>query len=197
MKKHALIAIASAAAAAAAVVSGSAFAAVSTYNLDPSHTYPSFEIDHGGMSVWRGKFTKSKGVIVLNRAAKTGSAEVVIDAASISTGNALLDKHVGSAEILDAAKYPTAVYKGSAIRFDGEQPVEIQGALTLHGVTRPLNLKIDAFKCAIDPMLKREVCGANATAQFNRADFGVDYGKSEGFSMLTKLQIQVEGMKAD
>lgn len=91
--------------AAAAIVSSSAFAAAATYNLDPTHTYPSFEVDHGGMSVWRGKFTKSKGVIVLDRAAKSGSAEVTIDAASISTGNAALDKHVGSAEILDTAKF--------------------------------------------------------------------------------------------
>ncbi|AMP16322.1 YceI family protein [Collimonas pratensis] len=182
---------------AAAVFSGSAFAAAATYNLDPTHTYPSFEVDHGGMSVWRGKFTKSKGVIVLDRAAKSGTMEVQIDAASISTGNAALDKHVSSAEILDAAKFPGAVYKGKSIRFNGEQPAEVIGTFTLHGVTKPLNLKIDAFKCAMDPMLKREVCGANATAEFNRADFGVDYGKSEGFSMLTRLQIQVEGVKAD
>ena len=182
---------------AAAAFSGSALAAAATYHLDPTHTYPSFETDHGGMSVWRGKFTKSKGIIVLDRAAKTGTMEVQIDAGSNSTGNAALDKHVASAEILDAAKYPVASYKGSAIRFNGDKPAEVEGTFTLHGVSKPLKLKIDAFKCAMDPMLKREVCGANATAEFNRADFGVDYGKSEGFSMLTKLQIQVEGVKAD
>jgi polyisoprenoid-binding protein YceI len=181
----------------ATAFSGSAFAANATYNLDPSHTYPSFETDHGGMSVWRGKFAKSKGVIVLDRAAKTGTMDVQIDAASISTGNAALDKHVGSAEILDVKKYPVATYKGSAMRFEGDKPVEVTGTFTLHGISKPLNLKIDAFKCAIDPTLKREVCGANATAEFNRADFGVDYGKSEGFNMITRLQIQVEGVKTE
>lgn len=89
------------------------------------------------------------------------------------------------------------MYKGNSVRFDGDKSVEVLGTFTLHGVTKPLNLKVDTFKYAMDPMLKREVCGANVTAEFNRADFGVDYGKSGGFSMVTKLQIQVEGVKAD
>lgn len=183
-------------AALAAVLSAPAFA--TTYNLDPSHTYPSFETDHfGGVSVWRGKFTKSSGTVVLDRAAKTGTVDVTIDASSIDTGNGALDKHVRSAEMLDVEKYPTAVYKGTSIRFDGDKPVEVIGTFTLHGVTKPLNLKIDSFKCFTNPMLKREVCGADATAQFDRADFGVNYGQAYGFKMATTLQIQVEGVKAD
>ncbi|CAM2191665.1 Polyisoprenoid-binding protein YceI [Paraburkholderia kururiensis] len=180
----------------AAVLSAPAFA--TTYNLDPTHTYPSFETDHfGGVSVWRGKFTKSSGTVVLDRAAKTGTVDVTIDASSIDTGNGALDKHVRSAEMLDVEKYPTAVYKGTSIRFDGDKPVEVIGTFTLHGVTKPLNLKIDSFKCFTNPMLKREVCGADATAQFDRADFGVNYGQAYGFKMATTLQIQVEGVKAD
>ncbi|WP_028223064.1 YceI family protein [Paraburkholderia oxyphila] len=187
-----------AAAALAAAIVTPAFAAPTTYNLDPSHTFPSFEADHfGGISVWRGKFTKSSGTVVLDRAAKTGTVDVTIDASSIDTGNPTLDKHVSSAELLDATKYPTAVYKGTSIRFDGDKPVEVIGTFTLHGVTKPLNLKIDSFKCFQNPMLKREVCGADATAQFDRSDYGVDYGKAYGFKMATTLQIQVEGIKAD
>lgn len=183
-------------AALAAVLSAPAFA--TTYNLDPTHTYPSFETDHfGGVSVWRGKFTKSSGTVVLDRAAKTGTVDVTIDASSIDTGNGALDKHVRSAEMLDVEKFPTAVYKGTSIRFDGDKPVEVIGTFTLHGVTKPLNLKIDSFKCFMNPMLKREVCGADATAQFDRADFGVNYGQAYGFKMATTLQIQVEGVKAD
>jgi polyisoprenoid-binding protein YceI len=174
-----------------------AFAAPVTYNLDPSHTYPSFETDHfGGLSVWRGKFTKSSGTVVLDREAKTGTVDVSIDASSIDTGNAALDKHVSGADFLNADQFPTATYKGTSIRFEGDHPVEVIGALTLHGVTKPLNLKIDSFKCMMNPMLKREVCGADAKAEFNRADFGIDYGKNYGFKMETKLEIQVEGVKA-
>ncbi|WP_322105964.1 YceI family protein [Paraburkholderia sp. J41] len=187
-----------AAAVLAAAVATPALAAATTYNLDPSHTYPSFEADHfGGVSVWRGKFTKSKGVVTLDRAAKTGTVDVTVDASSIDTGNALLDKHVSGTEFLDAAKFPTAVYKGTSIRFDGDTPVEVIGEFTLHGVTKPLNLKINTFKCFQNPMLKREVCGADASAEFDRADYGVNWGQSYGFKTLTKLQIQVEGVKAD
>lgn len=187
-----------AAAALAAAIATPAFAAPTTYNLDPTHTYPSFETDHfGGVSVWRGKFTKTTGTVVLDSAAKTGTVDVTIDAASIDTGNAALDKHVRSGEFLDTDKYPTATYKGTSIRFDGDKPVEVIGEFTLHGVTKPLNLKIDSFKCFQNPMLKREVCGADAKAEFNRADYGVNWGESYGFKMATTLQIQVEGVKAD
>lgn len=187
-----------AAAALAAAIATPAFAAATTYNLDPSHTYPSFEADHfGGVSVWRGKFTKTTGTVVLDREAKTGTVDVTIDASSIDTGNASLDKHVRSAEFLDTDKFPTATYKGTSIRFEGDKPVEVIGTFTLHGVTKPLNLKIDSFKCFQNPMLKREVCGADAKAEFNRADYGVNWGETYGFKMATPLQIQVEGVKAD
>jgi polyisoprenoid-binding protein YceI len=181
-----------------ALMAGSAIAAPTTYNLDPSHTYPSFEADHfGGISVWRGKFTKSSGVVTLDRAAKSGSVEVTIDTASIDTGNAPLDKHVKTAEFLDVEKFPTATFKGTSLRFNGDTPVEVAGNFTFHGVTKPLTLKIDSFKCFINPMIKREVCGAEASAQFDRADYGVNWGTSYGFKTLTQLQIQVEGVKAD
>lgn len=189
--KHAFIA----AAALAAFVSGTAFAA-DTYQLDPTHTYPSFAADHfGGLSVWRGKFTKSTGTVTLDRAAKTGTVDVTIDAASIDTGNKKLDDHLQTAEMFDVTKYPTATYKGTQIKFDGDKPVEVVGTLTLHGVTKPVDLKIDSFKCMPHPMLKREVCGVEASAEFNRADFGLDFGQKYGFSMKTALAIQAEGIK--
>lgn len=188
---HVLIALITAGSAA------SAFAA-DTYTIDPSHTYPSFEADHmGGVSVWRGKFTKSSGTVTLDRAAKTGTMEITIDTSSIDFGHAKMNDHAKSADMFDVAKYPTAVYKGTSVKFDGDKPVSVDGTLTLHGVTKPLTLAIDKFKCIQHPMLKREVCGADATASFNRADFGIDYGAKYGFSMDTKLAIQVEAIKSN
>jgi polyisoprenoid-binding protein YceI len=184
--------------AAGALIAGMSFNAMAadTYQLDPNHTYPSFEADHfGGISVWRGKFKKSSGTVTLDRAAKTGTVDVTIDTTSIDTGNDKLDKHLQTPEFFDAAKYPTATYKGTQIRFDGDTPVEVIGTLTMHGVTKPLNLKIESFKCFINPMLKREVCGTESTATFDRADFGMDWGKSYGFNTKTVLHIQTEGVK--
>ena len=166
-----------------------------TYLLDASHTYPSFEADHeGGASIWRGKFTRSSGNVTLDRVARTGTVNVRIDAASVSTGNAILDSELRSDEFFGVARFPDATYTGNQIRFDGETPVEVIGTLTLHGVTRPLNLKLETFKCYANPRLKREVCGTEATATFDRGDFGLDNGRQYGYSLRTVLHIQAEAI---
>ena len=180
------------------VVANAASAAPVTYNLDPNHTYPSFEADHfGGLSVWRGKFTQSAGKVVIDRAAKAGTVDVTVQTASISFGHEKMDAHAKGAELFDVAKFPTATYKGKFSAFTGDEPTEVQGEFTLHGVTKPLTLKINQFKCVVNPMLKKEVCGADASATFKRSDYGVSYGEAYGFNMDVKLQIQVEGIKAD
>jgi polyisoprenoid-binding protein YceI len=145
-----------------ATSAGLACAAVDTYKIEPNHTYPSFEADHMGISVWRGKFTKTDGTITLDRAAKTGTVDIT--------------------------------FKGNKLRFEGENLVAVMGDFTLHGVTKPLTLNIAKFKCIQHPMLKREVCGADAHAIFQRSDFGVTFGMPN-FSPEVRLAIQVEAVK--
>src|ERR1700693_872247 len=112
----------------AALVSASAFAAPVTYILDPSHTYPSFEADHmGGLSVWRGKFDKSSGKVVYDKDAKSGSIDVTVDMSSVDFGMPKLNEHAKSAEIFDAAKFPSATFKGTLVGFKGGAPTEVQG----------------------------------------------------------------------
>jgi len=184
-----------AAGALAASLSFSAFADVSTYQLDPDHTYPSFEADHiGGLSVWRGKFDRSQGTVKLDRAARTGTVEVTTEIASVHTGSTKLDQNLQAEQFFDASKFPEAAYKGT-IRFKGDKPVSVVGNLTMHGVTRPLTLDIDSFRCMPHPMLKREVCGVDAVGEFDRSDFGIDFGKTYGFSMKTRLLISAEALK--
>jgi len=180
-----------------ALVAGSAIAAPVTYNVDPAHTYPSFEADHmGGLSVWRGKFDKSSGTIVLDKEKSSGTVEITVDASSIDFGHPKLNEHAKSAEIFDVEKFPTATYKGTLAKFKDGAPTEVQGQFTLHGVTKPLTLKINQFKCMISPMSKKEVCGADASATFNRSDFGVSFGDKYGFKQEVILQIQVEAGRA-
>lgn len=173
----------------------SAFA--QTYTIDPDHTYPSFEADHFGTSIWRGKFDKTRGTIVLDRAAKTGTVDITVDTSSIDFGLAKMNEHARSKDMFNVEKFPTATYKGKSIKFDGDKPVAVEGEFTLLGVTKPLTLKINQFKCIQNPMLKREVCGADASAEFNRSDYGLTYALNYGFSPLVKLAIQVEAIKAD
>jgi polyisoprenoid-binding protein YceI len=181
----------------AVLVSASSFAAPVTYVLDPDHTYPSFEADHmGGLSVWRGKFDSSSGKVVYDKAAKAGSISVTVNMSSVNFGMPKLNEHAKSAEMFDVAKYPTATYTGKFTKFDGAAPTEAQGTLTMHGVTKPVTLTINSFLCMQSPLTKKEVCGADASATFNRSDFGVSFGDKYGFKQEVKLQIQVEGSPA-
>jgi len=171
-------------------------AAPTTYEIDASHTYPSFEADHsGGMSVWRGKFNSSSGKITLDKAANAGTVEVTIDMKSIDFGHQGLNDHANTPDIFDTAKFPTATYSGKLAGFTNGTPKTVEGNLTMHGVTKPVTLTINSFKCAPDRS-GREKCGADASATINREDWGVSFGKSFGFDMKVVLRIQVEALAA-
>ena len=183
--------------AAAVLATGTAVAAPVKYNIDPNHTYPSFSADHfGGVSTWRGKFRSSSGTIVVDQQAQSGSVDVKIDTSSVDLGHDKLNAHVKSPDFLDVEKFPSANYTGKLVKFRDGMPTEVDGALTLHGVTKPVVLKIDSFKCKVNPMTKKDFCGANASGEINREDFGISYGKQLGFDMKTGLQIQVEAIKS-
>ena len=174
---------------------GTAAAATVTYDIDPEHTFPSFEADHlGGLSVWRGKFNRSHGSVTLDRAAGSGTVEVVVDVSSIDFGHDGLNEYALGAELFEAGKYPQAVYKGRLEDFVDGRPTRVAGELTLHGVTRPVELEVKRFKCMPHPMLKRELCGADALATIQRDEFGMDAGKDYGFDMAVTLRIQVEAI---
>lgn len=168
------------------------------YEIDPSHTYPSFEADHmGGLSIWRGKFTRSSGTIEYDPVARTGSIDITVDAASADFGHAKLNEVIRQPSYLDVAQFPTATYKGKLTRFNGAVPGAVEGELTLHGVTRPVTLTINQFLCKKTPPSGREKCGADASATINRKEFGISRGEEMGLGMEVKLQIQVEGTKVE
>ena len=154
----------------AALSSASALAVPVTYVLDPQHTYPSFEADHmGGLSVWRGKFTETSGKVIYDKDAKSGAIEVTVKVNSIDFGMPKMDEHAKSADLFDAAKYPTATYSGKFTKFNGAAPSEAQGTLTLHGVTKPVTLPfhVDIHGTTAD---------AKGHADLVRTAFGVGQG---------------------
>jgi polyisoprenoid-binding protein YceI len=182
----------------AVLTAGAAVAAPVKYNIDPNHTFPSFTADHmGGLSKWRGKVNSSSGSIVLDAAAQTGTVDVTMAMKEIDFGHEKMNTHAKSAEIFDVEKFPTATYTGKLTGFKNGAPTEVDGTLTLHGVSKPVKLKINSFVCKPHPMAKKEVCGADAVGKINREEFGVSYGKAYGFNQDVELQIQVEALKAD
>jgi polyisoprenoid-binding protein YceI len=180
------------------LATGAATAAPVKYNIDPNHTYPSFEADHlGGLSVWRGKFNKSSGTVMLDKAAGTGTVDITVDMKSADFGQDELNKGAQGKDLFESHLYPQARYMGKLAGFVNGAPTRVVGQLSLHGITRPLDLKINSFKCMPHPMFKREVCGADALATFKRDAFGMDAGKDYGFKMDVTLRIQVEAIAAE
>jgi polyisoprenoid-binding protein YceI len=175
-------------------------AAPARFTVDSEHTYPSFEADHfGGMSVWRGKVDKTEGSIVFDKEAQGGTVDVTMDMTTIDSGLDKLNEHLKGTDagMLDVARFPTARYIGKLASFKNGAPTQVQGELTLHGVTKPVTLTINSFKCMTHPMKKKEFCGADAAATINREDFGLNFGKAFGFKMDVKIAIQVEAVAAD
>ena len=181
-------------AAAALFATAAAQAAPVTYNVEPMHTYPSFEADHMGISTWRGKFDRTSGSITMDREAGTGSLSIVVDMKSADFGLEAMNKAAKSNELFDVAKYPKATFKGTLEGFADGAPTRAVGTLEMHGKTNPVTLEIKKFKCIPHPMFKREACGADVYATLDREQFGMDAGKAYGFSMAVDLRIQVEAV---
>ncbi len=171
----------------------SAFAADS-YTVDPNHTYPHFSISHLGFSTMHGRFDKTSGSVTLDRAAKTGSVDIAIETGSVSTGFVKRDDHLKSPDFFNAAEFPTITYKSTAVHFNGDKLASVDGNLTISGVTKPVTLTIDEFNCGTNPMNKKDECGAAASAQIKRSDFGVKYGLP-AIGDDVKLVFEIEAVK--
>ncbi len=172
---------------------GIAFAA-DTYTLDSSHTFPRFEINHFGFSTHHGQFNRTAGKLVLDRGARTGSIDIVVQTASIGTGDPKLEEHLRSPDFFNVEKFPSMVYRSKAIKFSGDAPASAEGELTLLGVTKPLTLTISRLVCAPHPFYKKEDCGAEVTGTLKRSDYGMTkYLPALGDEVT--LRIQVESIK--
>jgi polyisoprenoid-binding protein YceI len=176
-----------------AVAGAPAFGAPERYEVDSDHTYPSLEFPHMGISTWRGKFNKTRGHVILDRAARTGEVDILVEAASIDFGHRVMNEAALAPEWLNADMHPNLRYVGT-IRFEGDAPAAVDGRLTLLGTTRPVALRIHSLKCIRHPIFRREVCGADASGRIDRGEFGMKQSIGEG-SLEVTLRIQVEAMK--
>jgi polyisoprenoid-binding protein YceI len=179
----------------AALLGSAAHAAPAAYAFDPTHTFVTFEIAHFGTSTNRGRFDKKEGTVQLDKAAKTGKVEITIDTTSINTGTPAFNTHLQSADLFDAAKFPTIKFVSDKFVFNGDKVAEVMGTLTLLGKSQAVTLKANQFNCYESPMLKREVCGGDFEATIDRTAFGLNYGVDWGFPKNVRLLIQVEAVK--
>ena len=192
MQRPALTALACAA---TLFTAGGALAQSATYMVEPTHTFATFEIDHFGAAVNRGRFEKKEGQITLDKAAKTGKVEITFQMNSVSTGVPPFDKHLQSADIFDAAQFPTATFVGDKFTWNGDKVSEVSGTMTIKGKAQPVTFKARQFNCYQSPMLKREVCGGDFETTIDRTAFGVDYGIQVGFAKNVRIVAQIEAVK--
>ena len=158
-----------------------------SYTFDPYHTFCHFAVSHLGFSTLWGRFDKASGKFTIDRAAKSGALEITVQTASVTTGDSergarprSRDEHLRSADFLNVAEFPTMTFKAKKLKFDGENLAAVEGELTLTGVTRPLTLTVDTWKCGRHPVNKKEMCGGNASGQLKRSDYGMGFSGLAG-----------------
>ena len=179
------------AAAAIATFSGAVLAAPETFIIDGSHTFPRFSYSHFGFSTQLSRFNKTSGKIVLDREAKTGSVDVVIDTTSVDTGFDVFNGHIQGEDFLSTEKFPSATFKSTKVRFEGDKPVAVEGDLTIKGVTKPVTLTLTSFILQPHPMLKKDAIGANATTRISRTEFGAGkYAPNDGDEVTIDLAVE-------
>ena len=162
-----------------------AVAAPESFTIDPYHTFPYVDVLHLNTTLIRGRFDKTTGKMTIDTAAKTGSVDLAIESASWNSGDGdkgarprARDEHLRSPDFFNAVEFPRITYKGAASKWNGDAPAQIDGELTMLGVTKPVSLTIERWKCQPDPRTagKRYMCGGNAHGSFKRSDFGMKFG---------------------
>ena len=175
-----------------------ALAAPQTYVIDSLHSFPNFTINHLGMTNVHGQFERMTGKIVLDVAGKTGSLDVKVPTATVSTGDSRRtdgvrsrDEHLRSADFFNAAEFPDMTFKSTKFHFAGEKLDAVEGNLTLLGVTKPVTFKVTSFNCGAHPFNKKPMCGAYVEGAIKRTDFGMKFGVP-AISDEVKLAIGIE-----
>ncbi len=154
-------------------LSTTALAAPVTYSPDPLHTFVRFSYVHKGYSIQEARFDKTSGMVTYDATARSGSVDFVIDMKSVNTGTDLFNKAIQGAELFNTADFPTASFKSTSIKFNGDVPVSIEGDLTIKGITKPVTLTVTSFKHGTE-FMKKDSIGANATGTIKRSDFKMD-----------------------
>ena len=161
-----------------------------TYTIDPGHSDVAFTVRHLMVSKVRGHFTRFQGTIVLAPDPLGSSAEATIEMDSIDTNNPQRDADLRSANFFQVDQHPTMTYRASGVRHT-EDGFDLDGELTLHGVTRPLTLALDVNGFTRDPWGGTRV-GFSATGQINRSDFGISISlPMEGGGVVVGEAIQI------
>lgn len=171
-----------------------------TWTLDAAHSDVDFSVRHAGISKVRGTFDAVEGTLTLAEDFAASAVDVTIDVASISTKNDGRDEHLRGADFFDTAQFPTMTFRSTGIRGEAGE-FTLAGELTLHGVTRPVELEAELGGQAVDAFGTTRV-GFEAKGEISRKDFGLTWNAAleAGGVMVSdavKLEIGAEFVQAE
>lgn len=167
-----------------------------TYTIDPAHSSARFTVRHMMITNVHGGFQKVTGTVAYdpeNPAASSVNAE--IDAASINTNEAQRDTHLRSGDFLDVEKFPKITFRSTKVESAGEGEFKIDGELTIHGVTRPVALKVEGPAPEGKDPWGNIRTGATATTKIKRSEFGLTWNaalETGGFLVGDELKIELD-----
>jgi len=154
---------------------GGASAAPEVFQIEPEASSAAFAVNHFGVFKQRGRFGSTQGTIVLDAEGHSGSIDLVIDVTSIDTGWALRDQWLRGEDMFDISRFPLVRFRSTELVFDQTRLIGIAGLLMLHGVTRPVVLKVERLECGRPGDEARDACGAGAVSTIRRSQFGMNY----------------------
>ena len=167
----------------------------STWELDQPHSTIQFNVRHMMVNTVRGQFQKFTGTVNLDDQDMARSkVDVAIDIDSIDTREPKRDGHLKSPDFFDAAKYPQATFQSTKVEKAGTGRYNVTGNLTMHGVTRPVTLTVDATTAPVTTWGKT-FRGVSATGKISRKDWGLTWNKSldnGGVLVGDEIQLQID-----
>lgn len=148
------------------------------YVVDPAHTTVIFAVDHLGFSTFYGRFNEISGRLSLNtEQPEKSEAAIKIAAASLDTPSDALDEKLKAPAMFDAAAHPDILFQTTRVIRTGEKTADVEGLLTVKGVTKPLTLKASFHGSGTMPLTGAKAAGFDAKATFLRSDFGLNEWK--------------------
>lgn len=163
------------------------------YSVDPVHSSAVFRIKHLNISYFYGRFNDVNGTVSFDAAnPQSSTMEVEIKTDSVDTHNDKRNGHLKSPDFFNAAKFPTMSFKSKTFAKSGESAFDVTGDLTMHGVTKPLTVKLEKTGAGSTPMGER--IGFETTFTVKRSDFGITF-MPDGLGEEVRVTVSLESAK--
>jgi polyisoprenoid-binding protein YceI len=169
--------------------------AAGTWAVDPNHSGVHFKVRHIGLSNVRGRFNRYDATLTVGETLADTRVEATIEMSSVDTNQPDRDAHLLGTDFFSAEQHPAMTFRSTGVRAVGEGEYQLDGELTLNGITRPVTLDVEFHGVETYPLDGSTHAGFSATTTVNRDDFGVDFNTPLGmdkFALGKKIAVEFE-----